>query len=163
VSVYTIYTMKTLIIGIGNTLYGDDGIGIYIARELQNRLKDKPDIVIEEASVGGINLMELMIGFNRAIVIDAIQLRENSPGYIYRLNTDSMVNTRHANSPHDTDFITALEVGRKLNLTLPESIIVYGVEVENIDPFVEDCTPKVKDAIPTCVNMIIQELEHRGN
>jgi hydrogenase maturation protease len=150
--------MKTLIIGIGNTLYGDDGIGIYISRELQNRLKDKRDIVIEEAAVGGINLMELMIGFNRAILIDAIQLKEKSPGYVYRLTTDSIINTRHVNSPHDTDFITALEIGRKLNLALPDSIIIYGVEVENIDPFVEDCTPMVKEAIPNCVNMIVQEL-----
>ncbi len=160
------YIMKTLILGVGNTLYCDDGIGIYIAGELNKHLKNNPDITIEEASIGGINLMELLVGYDRAIIIDAIQLKQFSPGYIYRLTMDSLVTTRHANSPHDTDFTTALDIGKKLDLPLPNEIIIYAVEVEDVTSFTEGCTLKVKEAIPECIDMILNELrlnkkEHR--
>jgi hydrogenase maturation protease len=151
--------MRTLILGVGNTLFCDDGIGIYVARELKIVLKNNQDISVEEASVGGITLMELLVGYNKAIIIDAIHLKQYDPGYIHRLSMDSLVSTRHSDSPHDTNFITALDIGNKLNLALPCDITIFAIEIGNITSLKEECTPKVKEAIPRCVEMVLRELK----
>ena len=65
--------MKTLIIGLGNPLVTDDSVGLRVVEELRPLLADRPDVEVSEDYWGGLRLMERMIGFDRAIVIDAIQ------------------------------------------------------------------------------------------
>ncbi len=65
--------MKTLILGLGNPLITDDSIGLRVIEVLQTRLADRPDVEVSEDYWGGLRLMERMIGFDRAIVVDAIQ------------------------------------------------------------------------------------------
>lgn len=66
--------------------------------------------------------------------------------------------TRHAASPHDVSFATALEFGNKLGLALPRQIVIFAIEVTDVSTFSEDCTPEVGKAIPVCVEKIIHEL-----
>ncbi len=72
--------MKTRIIGLGNTILTDDGVGVYAARELQKRLGDAVDIV--ETETAGFGLMELLTGWDRVILIDSIQFDDLAPGWI---------------------------------------------------------------------------------
>lgn len=150
--------MKTLILGLGNPILSDDGVGLRVASVLKDRL-NKPEITFVDASVGGLNLLELLIGYDRAIIIDAIQTKEGKVGQVYRLETEAFDTTRHASTPHDVNFATALELGKKLGLSLPQQIIVYAIEVADVTTFNEKCTPEVEQAISTCVKMIIKELD----
>jgi hydrogenase maturation protease len=95
-----------------------------------------------------------------AIIIDAIQTDNSQPGSIYRLEPESFVNTRHASTPHDINFGTALELGKRLGLCLPQEIAIYAIEVKDVSSFCEECTPEVKAAVPSCVTMTLQELEN---
>ncbi len=111
-----------------------------------------------EASVAGLDFLDVLAGYDRTIIVDAIQTREGKTGEIYRLKPDSLTATCHASSPHDVNFATALELGKRLGLALPQQIIIFGIEVEDVLSFSEECTPAVMAAIPDCVNMIIDEL-----
>ena len=64
--------MKTLILGLGNPLVTDDSVGLRVAEQLKPLLADRPEVEVAEDYWGGLRLMERMIGFDRAIVIDAI-------------------------------------------------------------------------------------------
>ena len=143
--------------GLGNPILSDDGVGCRIAIALKDLLHN-PDIDIMEASIAGLDFLDMLTGYDRTIIIDAIQTDKGTPGQIYRLGPEILASTRHAGTPHDVNLATALELGKRLNLKLPRKITIFAIEVEDVISFSEECTPEVEKAIPACVKMVIQEL-----
>jgi hydrogenase maturation protease len=153
---------RTLILGLGNTILSDDGVGCRVAMALKDRL-NSPDVDIMEASIAGLDFLDLLTGYDRTIIIDAIQTEKGTPGQIYRFGPDILNSTRHASTPHDVNLATALELGKRLNMKLPRQIIIFAIEVKDVTSFSEECTPEVMKAIPACVRMVIQELKEDRN
>ncbi len=149
---------KIIVVGLGNPILSDDSVGIRVVQALQSRLNHE-EITIVEASIAGLDFLDLLAGYNKAIIIDAIQTKEGKVGEIYRLEPGTFKATRHATTPHDVTFATALELGKKLNLPLPEQIIIFGIEVEDVSTLGEECTPEVERAVPLCVERVIKEIE----
>jgi hydrogenase maturation protease len=149
--------MRTLILGLGNPILSDDGVGNRIAQELGNKISNR-DITVEETSMSGLGLLDVLVGYDRAIIVDAIKTTNGKAGQIYRLTAEAFNDTRHASSVHDVNFATALELGRRVGMPIPGQIIIYAVEVANTSNFSEEFTPEVKKAIPRCVKMIFKEL-----
>ncbi len=152
---------RTLILGMGNSLLSDDGVGLYVAAELKNRI-NRPEITIIETSAAGLYLLDLLLGYHKAIIIDAIQTPGGKPGDIYRLDPESFNATNHLASPHEVDFTTAIDFGKRVGLPLPKEIVVFGIEALDTTTFNEDCTPAVKRAIPICVELVLQEISEKG-
>lgn len=150
--------MKTLVLGLGNPILSDDGVGIRVARALEGRLHQQ-EITVTETSMGGLNLVDLLTGYDKAIIIDAIQTVGGKAGQIYRLKPGAFDATRYASTPHDVNFATALELGNRLGLALPKQIDIFAIEVADASTFSEECTPEIRQTIPVCVEMIIQELK----
>lgn len=157
--------MKTLIIGLGNPILTDDGVGVKVAYQLQ-RLVDldaHPELTITEASAGGLRLMEAILGYEKVVLIDAYYLKPETtrPGRIHQLSLDdlrSVTPTQHSTSAHDTSLVTALDAAERLGYAIPHDFSIYAVEVENILDFSETPTPAVAAAIPEVVSLIIDEL-----
>lgn len=152
--------MKTLVLGIGNPILSDDSVGVRVVRELEGKL-DPMEVTVMEASVGGLNLLDLLAGYERAVIIDAIQTVGGKVGQVHRLTHESFDATRYATSPHDVNFATALELGRRLGLAMPQQIVILAIEVKEVTTFSEECSPEVEAAIPVAVNMVLQELQER--
>lgn len=152
---------KTLVLGMGNPLLCDDRVGLQVAAELKNKLF-RPEITIMEASLAGLGLLDLLVGYDKAIIIDAIQTMGGKAGEIYRLDPEEFDSTHHTASPHDASLTAALEFGKKLGLALPKQIVIYAIEASDTTTFSEECTPEVKKAIPVCVEMILQELNRES-
>jgi hydrogenase maturation protease len=156
--------MKTLVIGLGNPILTDDGVGVKVAYEVEKVVSStsREDIDVIEASAGGLRLMELMIGYDRLILIDAFCADNgNQPGTIRRLTFDDLRDvspTQHSASAHDTTFVTAFELGRTIGLKLPTSISIYAIEVENLYEFGDQPTPAVAAAIPEATAAVLDEL-----
>ena len=148
--------MKTLVLGLGNPILSDDGVGPYVVRELDGKLSG--DVTVAETSLAGLNLLDLLVGYDRAIIVDAIKTEGGRVGEIYRFDIDAFTPTRHAASTHDVNLVTALELGKKLGLDLPQKIDILAIEVADTDRFSEECTPKVAEVIPVCAEMIVQDL-----
>lgn len=153
--------MKTLILGLGNPLITDDSVGLRVAAELRGRLADRKDVEVDEDYWGGLRLMERMVGYDRAIVIDAIQTGA-PPGTIHHLRVSSMPTQRSA-SAHDVNLPTALALGRQAGEKLPadEDILLVGIEADDILTFGEECTPPVQAAIPLAVAAVLEALDRR--
>jgi hydrogenase maturation protease len=148
---------KTLILGLGNPILSDDGVGPAVARELERRID--PGIAnVVEASLGGLDLLDLLTGYKRVIIIDAIKTKDGKAGQIHRLKVETLSSTRHTGSPHDVNLATALEMGKKLGMKMPSEIDIYAIEAEDTESFSESCTPAVAAAVPRCAGMILREL-----
>jgi len=161
--------MKTLVVGLGNPILTDDGVGVKVAYEVEKAIAAAPvenagvgDIDVIEACAGGLRLMELMIGYDRLVLIDAFTAANgHKPGTIHRLSFDDLRDispTQHSTCAHDTSFVTALEMGRTLGLKLPTIISIYGIEVENLLEFGDEPTPAVAAAIPNAAAAVLSEL-----
>jgi hydrogenase maturation protease len=158
--------MKTIIIGLGNPILTDDGVGVKVAQQLEGiiDLDSHPELTITEASVGGLRLMEAMLGYDLVVLIDAYYLKpdQTRPGKIHKLNLDdlrSVTPTQHSTSAHDTSLVTALDAAEEMGYQIPKEYLIYAVEVENIMDFSETPTPAVADAIPVVRDMIINDLQ----
>jgi hydrogenase maturation protease len=153
--------MKTLILGLGNPILTDDGVGVLVAEAVRSRLPYGTPVDINEVSVGGLTLMESMIGYDRVILIDALQLKKGKPGTVHRLSLEDLAAispTQHSASPHDASLVTALETGRRMGLRLPEDIVIYAIEVENITDFNDQPTPSVSAAIPEVAAAVLNDV-----
>jgi hydrogenase maturation protease len=150
--------MKTLIIGLGNPLLRDDSIGLRVAKEIKGLLAGCPGIEILEDYWGGLRLMEQMVGYDRAIIVDAI-CSGALPGTIHILSPDDIPTQRSA-SAHDVNLPTALEFGRKAGAHLPttENILLIGIEAADVQTFEESLSPEVEAAIPLAIDRILSEL-----
>lgn len=149
--------MKTLILGLGNSILSDDGVGPRVARELEDKV-DRESVTVMETGLSGLSLLDLLVGYDRAIIVDAIQTVGGKAGQIRRLDLEALDSTRHSVSPHDVNLATALELGRRLGLALPKDISIFAVEAEDVSNFGEECTPAVRRAIPVCAEMVLDEL-----
>jgi hydrogenase maturation protease len=152
--------LKTLVLGMGNTILSDDGVGIYVVREVAERFKHE-DVDYAEASVGGMRILDVVAGYEQVIMVDAIQTKEGTPGEIYRLTPESFRLSLHAGSSHDLSLPGALALGRAMGLTLPEDedFVIIGIEVEDVLTFAETCTAAVQEAVPHAVDVVLAELE----
>jgi hydrogenase maturation protease len=153
--------VRTLILGIGNSILGDDGIGVCVAQELSAQIKNE-NIDVRDVSVDGLNLLEIIIGYDKLVVVDAIMTKEGEVGDIYRLKPERIGDpSRSAISPHHFNLATTLEIGKKLFPNeMPEEVIVYAVKAEDVTGVTEKMTKKMMEAVPEVVRLVIEELDH---
>jgi hydrogenase maturation protease len=151
--------VKTIVVGLGNPILGDDGVGWQIAQELQQTQNIPSDVTIECQAVGGISLMESLIDYDRAIIIDAIITHQAQLGSVnlYTLEDLPDHTSGHMTSAHDTSLQDALKLGQTLGAHLPSEISIITVESQNVYEFSDILTPPVMAAIP-CALKLIQEL-----
>ena len=151
--------MTTLLLGLGNPLLRDDSVGLKVAQLLRPLLVDRPDITVDEDYWGGLRLMERMIGFDHAIIVDAI-ISGAEPGTVHVLSPEDMP-TQRSMSAHDVNLSTALAVGREAGASLPnnEHIMLIGVEAADVQTFDEELSTEVKAAIPEVLRIALSALK----
>lgn len=151
---------KILIVGLGNPILGDDGVGWEVAEQVRNQVH-LGNVDVECLAVGGLRLMEFMIGYDHAIVIDSITSWEAPVGRISSFKLEDMpdLTAGHTTSAHDTSLQTAIDMGRRMGFQLPEEIMVVGVEAHQVYDFSEELTPPVRAAVPLAVERVIEILD----
>lgn len=160
-NIYKSEELKTIIVGLGNPSFSDDGVGLLVARAIKRKIP-VVDATVVEATIAGLDVLDIIANFEKAIIIDAIQTPQGAPGSIYRFEINQVSSLIEV-SPHSINLLTSLKLGKKLGLTLPEEVIVFGIEAQNVDDLSEECTPLVKAAIPFCVGKIMTELTYNRN
>lgn len=149
--------MKTILIGLGNTVLRDDGVGIYTVRAVREKLGET-GVDIIEAELAGLDIMEKLRGYDRAIIVDAIQLDGEEPGTVFRIRPDDIRVTPRIASFHDIDLVTALELGKRLGFHMPSEVVIFAVQAEDTLTLEEGCLPAVAAVIPDLADEIAGEI-----
>ena len=149
--------MKTLVLGLGNPILSDDSVGFRVIELLKTRYT-RPETNFVECCVSGLSLLEEIIGYDKLIIVDAIQTKGGQAGKVYRFTLDDLIDTRHSTSPHGLNLATAIELGRKLGEQIPQQIVIFAIEVAEVSRFSERCTPEVERVVPAVADMVIDEL-----
>ena len=150
--------MRTIVLGVGNQILGDDGVGVHVANELKKHISD-PNITIDEAITGGMNLLDLILGHDKAIIIDAVKTEDGEKGEVKRI---PLVNfsTMHSCNPHDVSLIEAIQMAKKMGENrIPQEIVVIGVMMKEMPcEFREKLSKEIATAVPTAVEMALNEV-----
>lgn len=147
---------KSIVVGLGNPILSDDGVGNKIAEILKIQVSSEVEVV--EATLAGFNLLELLAGYDTAILVDAIQTKGGKVGDIYKLNKDDLAFSQRLASVHDINLYTAWQLGEQLGIKLPDKLVIFAIEVEDVLTFSENLTPKVEAVVPHVCEMILSEL-----
>ena len=153
-----------LVIGLGNPILGDDAIGWRIAEQVQRCLDTNCStnlnsrIEVDTLAVGGLTLMERMIGYKQAIIIDAIFTGNSAAGTVSCCSLEEFPEQAlgHLCSAHDTTLQNALRVGKAMGATLPDSIYVIGIETIPNYEFSEDLSPQIEKSITLAVETVME-------
>ena len=147
--------ISTLVIGVGNLFRNDDAAGLHVARQLHGRLPS--NIKILECLGEPTELMEAWEQVERVLVIDA--LASGQPGGIVQridVSQHALPASFKQTSTHALGLAEAIELARALK-TLPEKIIVFGIEGENFEAG-QVLSPAVQEAINRCCEQIETEV-----
>ena len=190
-----LFLMKTIVVGLGNPILGDDGVGWKVAEEVQKQLASiQPplpialpkstgttlapparagvgsgatadakwgdgEIHVEFLSLGGISLMEHLVGYERAVLIDAIALDQpNGTVLVSKLSELPDYAALHTTSVHDTSLQNALKLGKEMGADLPEEVLVVGIVTDQVYDFGEKLSPPVAEAVPQAAKIVIDLL-----
>ena len=148
---------KTLILGLGNPILTDDGVGIHVVRALRARTLP-PGVLFAEAGIGGLRLLEEIAGYERVILVDAILTPGGRPGEITLLEPRDLRTSLHSGSAHDLSFTAALELGRELGMDIPEDphIKIVAIQAEDVQTLGEKMTPAVEASISGAVETVMK-------
>lgn len=155
--------MKTIVVGLGNPLLGDDGVGWRVAEEVKQQLGDNSAVTVECYSLSGLSLMEQLIGFDRVILIDSLNTGRYDQGEVVTFTLDSLEDLTygHSASAHDASLKTALSVGRSMGEQLPadRDVHVVAIEAQHVYDFKEELTPAVAASVPVAVDKVRELLK----
>ncbi len=157
--------MKTLVIGLGNPILGDDGVGWRVVEEIARKTADRNDIEVDTVSLGGLSLMERITGYARIILVDSFFTGKKPIGTvsIFPLTELPDQSSGHTTAIHDTSLRNALSVGRSMDIPLPrdEDVQIVSIEAENAYEFSEILSPLVEAAVPQAVKAVLQLIESK--
>jgi len=119
---------KCLILGFGSDALSDDGLPVRLVNDLKAVLsQDK--FTFETSPVGGLELLELLEGFNRAILIDTQLTSRRKPGEIHEFTPANFDETFHLSSQHDVTFNEALRLASEMGISIPNDIRIIAIEI----------------------------------
>lgn len=148
-------TRRSILLGLGNPIMSDDGIGLVVSEEIHRRL---PEFALDRLSASGLDVVDRILGHARAILIDSMVTGRYAPGTVVRVDSGSSIETLRIGHSHGINFMEAIEVARSCGAEVPDEIILYGIEVS--DPFTigEDICERVMAKVDSIVEQIVKDL-----
>ena len=146
-----------MVIGVGNILHGDDGLGVHTIEQLR-RESLPPQVKILDGGTAGIDLLYLLEGAEHALFVDSLDAGDE-PGAMFRIPwevlADDVPGQQQMTSLHDFNLWAVLSLADKLG-KMP-SVLIFGIQPGNIE-FGAGLSPSVSGAIPLLVQAIKKEI-----
>jgi len=142
-----------IIIGMGNPLLSDDGVGLHAARALGRSF---PGAAVHMTPMVGMDILEFIVGYDSLCLVDAMTTGEFPLGAAsrFRLTGQGL----HLSSSHGPDLEGLLSLGQSLGLNIPRIIMIYGIEIGRQIPYGEDLTPALQKRLNGAVEKIAADM-----
>jgi hydrogenase maturation protease len=149
-----------VIVGIGNILFQDEGIGCYAGKYLETNYEFSQPVDVIDGGTLGFKLMTYYQSYDKVLILDTVSI-EDAPGSVYNLPADALMGLgSYRQTAHEVEVVEMLEICSLLD-TMAE-VSVVGMIPEDIESVNIDLTDSVKNAFPTLIAEAIKELENAG-
>ena len=144
-----------LVLGVGNLLLKDEGVGVHVARKLMEM--DLPSHVeVLDGGTGGFDLLDEIEGRKKVIVVDTAQAGKPA-GTMYRMTTEDIEQTEKARiSLHDIDMTDLLKLADLFKIEKPE-IVIIGIEPKDMESASTELSPEIEAVIPKVIEVVLKE------
>ncbi len=152
---------QILILGVGNVLYTDEGFGVRIAEELEQKYEFSPNVTVMDGGTLGLRLMGPIMDSDYLIIVDIV-LNDGKPGDVFRLLGEDLNKAcAFKNSMHQTDLLDTLANCSIIGKT-PDDVILYGIEPFNFKDMSAALSPELETKLPEVVDAVLKEVEKAG-
>ncbi len=152
---------RILILGVGNILYTDEGFGVRVAEEIDQKYEFSPNVDIVDGGTLGLRLMGPIMDSDYLIIVDIV-LNEGEPGDVFRLLGDDLNKAcAFKNSMHQTDLLDTL-ANCSLVGSVPDDVILYGIEPVNYKDMSAALSPELEAKLPEVIDAVLKEVEKAG-
>jgi len=123
-----------VVIGLGNLLLSDEGIGIHLIRKLSEHQDKFPSVEFIDAGTGGMTVLHLIANRKKAVIIDCVKMGKK-PGAIKQFEPADVQTVKKMThfSLHEADILRIIELSRQLG-ECPDQIVIFGIEPESLEP-----------------------------
>jgi len=148
---------KTAIVGLGNPSHGDDGVGPVVARQVYDLLRCKADIDLLEHAGSAFSLAERLVGYQRAVIIDALTDVQADVGTVHQVEIQEPSSCSFL-SFHTVGFHDILTLARMTGLEVPRTIVMYGIAIREPETFSESLSAELTARLPQIVKAVVAEI-----
>jgi hydrogenase maturation protease len=156
-------TAPYVVVGLGNEIVSDDGVGIHVARALETEFRDRSEVEVVALPWAGFALLDVLRGRQRAALIDCLTSGVHPPGSVVRLDASDFSGSVRLNSFHDISYPTALTLGRSLGWEMPDEVAIWGVEAAVPEEFGETLSPEVAKSVAQVVHEVTRFINARAD
>ena len=149
---------KPVLIGVGNILLSDEGVGIHIVRQLRDSDISKL-VEIHEIGTSSFKLLNVIEGNSHVIIVDAVRMDEK-PGTVKKIDLiieDNIGLLPQFTSLHQLDLISTLKMAKGV-IDLPKKIVLIGIEPSSLEAGTE-LSKLVEEAVPKAISEIMKSIE----
>lgn len=150
--------MPILVLGLGNDILADDAVGLLAARLVRERLSHREGVTVVETSLHGMALLDLFVGYEKALLLDAIQAGAHPAGTLLELDPAKLGRVTSP-SPHFAGLPEMMATAEQLGLDFPAEFRILAVEVADPHTIGGEMTPEVRDAVPALAGRAIETVE----
>jgi hydrogenase maturation protease len=147
---------RILILGLGNPILSDDGIGLLLTKNLEGKI---PGVDIASITLAGMELLDILVGYDHVFLIDAATGTGGEPGEVREISDGT--GALHLFTSHGVNFFEILKLGRDSGLKMPEPAVVFGIEIGNATDFGATLTPTLLSALPALEKAITARIEQK--
>lgn len=152
--------MSALILGVGNILLGDEGIGIRVVEELENRFVFPEEVMVLDGGTAGIELLRYLEGRDLLIVIDAMRA-DLAPGTVFKVEDEDVPKRFMTRiSPHQIG-LSDLLAASILSDQIPRRMVLFGIEPERLETGIY-LTTAVEASVEKLIDATLAELKTAG-
>jgi hydrogenase maturation protease len=150
--------LSVLVLGIGNILLSDEGVGVKAVEELQSRYNCPDTVEIVDGGTVGFELLPYFENRSHILIIDAVKTG-NKPGTIVRID-DPPAFFQKKVSPHQIGLADVMGIA-VITDNMPQHIALFGIEPKELSTGLE-LSPEVAKNLRQLVNMVVDELKAIG-
>jgi hydrogenase maturation protease len=150
----------TIVLGLGNPVRYDDAVGLRVAEAVERLLDAEPlpGVRVATSTRAGLELIDLLSGASRAVIVDCLVVPDPVPGRVTRLTLDDVAGSARLVGAHDVTVATAFKFARAAGVPMPDAVDIYAIEAADVDRIEEGLSPAVAAAVPALALAIYHRL-----
>jgi len=134
---------RTLVLYIGNPIVRNDQIGLLVGARLKHLFSGTPGLEIREFTGSPLDLITLLEGYDKAILVDSVALDGEEVGSVHLFDEEALLARQGDSYPHGMNIPEALALARRLGIAIPAKLWLIGIEVPSILEFGESLDPEL--------------------
>jgi hydrogenase maturation protease len=155
---------RTVALGLGNPVVSDDGVGLAVVAELKRLLAEAPirGVDVLASTRAGFELIDILRGYARAIIVDCVVLPDPQPGRVCRLTLDDVSGCARLVNAHEMSVGTAFRLAERMGIPMPGEVEIIAVEAGDTSTIAEGLTPAVQAAVIPLAREIYESLKQNA-